>query len=194
MTWPPCWVAMLQIRWGAAMQNLVPNARDRASDPKNKRGAHLIGRSEGRRHKRQLTGPQEPAAAPAVGEDGVTLPVAANLATPAPGDPSTTWDGRDAPSALGPGALATPCPPTAVRNVLGPGWAGPCGGTGARKRPCHGACWDATPPTVMAPCSFFVRSPDSQTMNDQPLPPRGPTCQKRTLRGQAEHLRIVSHQ
>ena len=27
MTWPPCWVAMLQIRWGAAMQNLVPNAR-----------------------------------------------------------------------------------------------------------------------------------------------------------------------
>ena len=83
MTWPPCWVAMLQIRWGAAMQSLVPNARDRASDPKNKRGAHLIGRSEGRRHKRQLTGPQEPAAAPAVGEDGVTLPVAANLAWPA---------------------------------------------------------------------------------------------------------------
>jgi len=161
MTWPPCWVAMLQIRWGAAMQNLVPNARDRASDPKNKRGAHLIGRSEGRRHKRQLTGPQEPATAPAVGEDGVTLP-AANLATPAPGDPSTTWDGRDAPSALGPGALATPCPPTAVRNVLGPGWAGPCGGTAVG--PASGLAMGRVGtqlPLVMAPCSFFVRSPDS---------------------------------
>ena len=87
---------------GAAMQNLVPNARFDVYG-KKRHGAHLIGRSEGRRHKRQLTGPQEPAAAPAVGEDGVTLPVAANLATPAPGDPgpSTTWDGRDAPSALG---------------------------------------------------------------------------------------------
>jgi hypothetical protein len=60
------------------MQNLVPNARFDVYG-KKRHGAHLIGRSEGRRHKRQLTGPQEPAAAPAVGEDGVTLPVAANL-------------------------------------------------------------------------------------------------------------------
>jgi len=74
MTWPPCWVAMLQIRWGVMAKpqtrHLVPNARFDVSAKKRRRGAHLNPKPDGHQDKRQLTGPQEPAAAPAVGEDG----------------------------------------------------------------------------------------------------------------------------
>ena len=82
---------------GAAMQNLVPNARFDVYG-KKRHGAHLIGRSEGRRHKRQLTGPQEPAAAPAVGEDVVLL--------------SQKELGAESPAATGHGTLRfwTPSP------------------------------------------------------------------------------------